>query len=184
MIEIVIWNIGGQGGVLAMDIILESLSKKWINSQGFPQFGAERRGAPVQISIRAAKGDENPPRCPIEEPDCVVIFDVSLLKKPKARESISNLKPNGLLLINTPKEPSHFKGFFKGRIVAIDATAIALGLGIGDKTTPFVNTAMAGAITGILEFDLELLCASVQEKLGNKAEINIQAIKQGYREVR
>lgn len=184
MIEIIIWNRGGQGGVFAKDILLDSVREKWPNTQGMPVFGAERRGAPVQDSIRVAGENEIPPSCLVEEPDCVVIFDQSLLKEQGPAKSISNLKPNGLLVINTPKEPSYFNQIYGVKIAVLNATAIALELGIGDKVAPFVNTAMAGAIARIFEFDLELLCESVRKRLGDKAEINIQAVRRGYEEVK
>ena len=183
MIEIIIWSKGGQGGVTAMKFILESAIKQWTNSQGFPEFGAERRGAPVQVSIRAAKHDENPPSCQIEEPDSVVLFDASLLENPKSKESILNLKTDGLLFINTSKEPSNFKQVFEGRIAVVDATRIASEMGIGDPTTPFVNTAMAGAIVKIFGFDFELLRKSIEKEIGKQAKINVKAAKLGYEEV-
>jgi pyruvate ferredoxin oxidoreductase gamma subunit len=184
MIKIVICSRGGQGGVKIKESILESAMEKYLNSHGFSEYGAERRGAPVAVFMYIAKEGELVPNCQIEESDCLVFFGASLLGNRKFTKVVSKLKKHGLLIINSSKEPSYFNDAFKGRKATIDATQIALDEGIGDPTTPIVNTTMAGAIVKMFGFNFELLCESFKEIFGKGAEINIQAAQRGYDEVR
>ena len=182
MIEIIISGIGGQGIVTAKEILCDSLLDQDIEPQGIPQFGAERAGAPVIAFVRI-KNIENEilPTCKIKEPDCLVVFDYSLTKQ---GENLSGLKENGILLINSSKEPLYFESLGLYRIATIDATNIARELKIGDEISPKINTAMLGAISKVFGFDFELLCRKIQKKFGKYAEINIEAAKRGYKEVK
>ena len=188
MIGIIIWSIGGQGGVIGSKIILSSAINSWPNSQVVPVFNAERRGAPVLGSMRIAGKHENVPGSQIEEPDCVILFKESLLKNPqiaeKIIENISQLGMNDFLIINSANEPEHFNNLFSGRKATINATLIALKLGIGNPMMPIVNTAMAGGIVKIFNFDFELLCESMKKEFGKNAKINIDAAQIGYNEVK
>jgi pyruvate ferredoxin oxidoreductase gamma subunit len=184
MIEMIICGRGGQGGASAKNFILESVMKKWLNSQGFPEYGAERRGAPVAVFIYIAEKSEFVPNSQIKESDCLVFFDATLLDNPKFVGFISNLKEQGLLIINTSMAPDCFNNVFNGRKATVDAAKIALELGIGDQTAPIVNTAMAGTIVRLLGFDFDLLCKGIRKNLGKAAEINIKAAQRGYDEVR
>ena len=188
MIEIISWSIGGQGGVTGSTIVINSAINRWPNSQVVPVFNAERRGAPVMSSMRIAEKNENVPSSEIEKPDCVILFDESLLENPQVAEkiagNIAQLGMDNFLIINSAKEPARFDNLFGGRKATINATHIALELGIGNRTMPIVNTAMAGGIVKIFNFDFERLCASMKKEFGKNAKVNIEAAEKAYNEVK
>ncbi|MDI6851834.1 MAG: 2-oxoacid:acceptor oxidoreductase family protein, partial [bacterium] len=80
MVEIRTHGRGGQGAVIASKIIADAAFKVGKYAQSFPQFGVERRGAPVVAFTRIAeKEDELPVRSNIYEPDHLIILDPTLL---------------------------------------------------------------------------------------------------------
>ena len=65
MIEIRIHGRGGQGAVIASEVLASALFKEGKFVQAFPAFGAERRGAPVAAFARV---DDRPIRIRREYP--------------------------------------------------------------------------------------------------------------------
>ena len=181
MIEIVILNRGGQGGVTAAEILCKGLLKQGVESQETPSFSAERTGAPVMGFVRI-KNVENEilPNGKITEPDCLVVFDYSLTEQ---GEKLLGLKKDGILLINSNKNPSYFGDFGQYKIATIDATNIAVELKIGNEISPKINTAMLGAIAKIFNFDMEILCQEIEKRFGKHASKNVEAAKRSYEEV-
>ena len=93
---------GGQGAVTAAMVLAEAAyydGYKGVTSAPF--FGAERRGAPVIATTRFGR---QPIRTfsLVEHPDVVVVLDESLLK---VVDVTAGMRPDGLVLINTPKAP-------------------------------------------------------------------------------
>ena len=110
MIEIRFHGRGGQGAVIGANILAQAAFKEGKDVQAFPYFGVERRGAPVTAFTKI---DHRPVRIKsqIYEPDYVVVLDASLLK---AVDVDQGLKPGGIVLINTDKDPKDIKDV-KGR---------------------------------------------------------------------
>lgn len=179
MIEIRMHGRGGQGAVIATKILADALFLDGKQVQAFPQFGVERRGAPVTAFIRIA--EENVPyivRCNIYEPDHVVVLDPALLEVTNVLEG---LKPGGWVLINTalPPESLPITGDFQ--VATVDASAIARKHGLGTKAAPIVNTAITGAfarITGLVS--LNSLLTAIRESVPVKPEENANAAKEAY----
>ena len=78
MIEIVISGRGGQGSVLASQILASAFFDKGNFVQAFPSFGAERRGAPVSAFLRV-DSKEITLRCGIINPQWIILFDHNLM---------------------------------------------------------------------------------------------------------
>lgn len=144
MIEIRFHGRGGQGAALASSIIAEAFFREGKEVQSFPMFGVERRGAPVAAFIRV---DEKPIRvkCEIEEPDYVLVLDPTLTE---AVDVTAGVRPGGIIIVNTPKDPASagLDGDFK--IVTVDGSSIAVENGLGSRLAPIVNTTMLGALAG------------------------------------
>ncbi len=171
---------GGQGAVTAAVILAKAAIHEGKHAQAYPEFGAERRGAPVRAYTRISDRPIRT-RSPILKPDIVVVLDRSL----PPSLFLTGLKPRGILILNTPlasdDAASRFgvEGLY--RIYTVDATRIALEkLG-----TPIVNTAMVGAlaaVTGIV--GLESIEWAVGDTLpGKVAERNIQAVREAFESV-
>ena len=178
MIEVRLHGRGGQGAVLACEILAKALLQEGKYVQYSPDFGTERRGAPVRAFVRA-NDKKIYLRQQIYEPDYVIVLDTSV-----GMESvISGLKPGGCLIINSPKEPAEFKGLGPFKITTVDATEIALRHKIGPEAAPLVNTATLGATAKVMGFSLDSLIKVAQEKFGDNQE-NISAIRDGYEKVK
>jgi|UniRef100_A0A7C6A806 2-oxoacid:acceptor oxidoreductase gamma subunit (pyruvate/2-ketoisovalerate family) len=180
MTEIRFHGRGGQGAVIASEILASALFKEGKYVQTFPEFGVERRGAPVQAFLRF--DDKNIVlRCKIYNPDHIVILDSVLLK---TQDVTQGLKPGGWILLNSDKEPREFS-FPNFRVATIDATGIAIKYRLGPKTAPIVNTAMLGAfvrVSGLAQ--IENIYQSIPEYVSVKIEDNIKATGEAYEMVR
>ncbi len=150
MIEIRIHGRGGQGGVTLAKIIAATRFLGGQSVQAFGLYAAERSGAPIQAFCRF--GDEPiTNRNLVYEPDHVIVLDPTLVGPAVAE----GLKPGGWILVNSPEPPETFAEAFPAwRLATVDATAIARAHGLGTRSVPIVNTALAGAAGGILEVDL------------------------------
>ena len=177
MIEIRFHGRGGQGAVVASELLAQAAFLDGLEPQSFPFFGVERRGAPVTAYARI---DRVPIalRSRITAPDVVVVLDPGLLK---AVPVTLGLKPDGLLLVNSPLPPEAAARTFAGSRASVDATAIALELGLGSASTPIVNTAVLGAlarVTGVVT--LGSLTRAIEQFVPTKPSENRQAAERGY----
>ncbi|ESQ21109.1 MAG: 2-oxoacid:acceptor oxidoreductase, gamma subunit, pyruvate/2-ketoisovalerate family [uncultured Acidilobus sp. CIS] len=177
MLEIRWHGRGGQGAVTASEVIASASILEGKYALAFPEFGAERRGAPVRAYTRVT---DTPliPRTPVERPDVVVILDRSLIKQ----NYVEGLKEGGIVVANTPAKPSELleKLGLRGpyRAATVDATSIALKW----LKANIVNTAILGALvrsTGVVKLDtvLEVIKSRFH---GRVAEANVMAIKEAY----
>jgi len=173
MIEIRIHGRGGQGAVIASEVLASAFFKEGKFVQAFPAFGAERRGAPVAAFVRV---DEQPIRLRsfIYEPDHIIILDPTLIESTQVD---SGLKEGGWIIINTDRPPKDFPRFSKFRVATVDASRMAIEHRLGSPTNPIVNMAILGAfakITGMLAVDsvVEAMKEFVPvNKAGNEAAI-------------
>ena len=168
---------GGQGIVYASEILAAAAFREGKFSQAFPLFGAERRGAPVTAYTRI---DDSPIllRSQIYEPDIVVVLDPKFSRDPSTTKG---LKENGLLILNTAGNiESQYNR--KYRVAWVDATRIAINLGLKVAGLPVPNTAMLGAFskaTGLVRIDT--ICSIIRSKWsGEIGDLNSKAAKLAY----
>jgi 2-oxoacid:acceptor oxidoreductase gamma subunit (pyruvate/2-ketoisovalerate family) len=180
MIQIRFHGRGGQGSVVASQILVEAAFREGKYVQAFPYFGVERRGAPVTAF---AKLDDNPirDRSEIYTPDYVIVLDPSLVT---AVNVVEGLKEDGTLLINTEKHPDELELSDVKTVATVDATSIAINHGLGSKTAPIVNSSILGAfakVSGLVSLDS--LTASILATAPAKREENAAAAKDAYERV-
>lgn len=158
-------------------MIAEAVFEEGEWSQAFPQFGVERRGAPVQAFTRI-DDEKIGDRSHVYEPDFVIVQDPSLIEFVDVTEG---LEAEGMLLINSSKDPSEFDLDTEAEIVTIDATNIALEyLGL-----PIMNTSLLGAfasISGLMELE-SIEDVIMSEFPGEIGEKNVAASTAAYQEV-
>ncbi len=152
MIAIRFHGRGGQGAVIASKLLAAALFREGWQVQAFPSFGAERSGAPVMAFLRA---DRKPitAHYQVYEPDLVVVLDPVLLG---TTDVTAGLRDGGRIVVNSPQPPDALGLPARFHVSTCDATAIALAHGLGSRTTPIVNTAMAGAVaagTGLMTLE-------------------------------
>ncbi len=183
MIEIRIHGRGGQGAVIASQILAEAAFREGKHVQAFPSFGSERRGAPVAAFVRI--GDEPVRvRTEIYEPDGLVVLDESLVSQ-KLVDVTQGLKPDAWILINSPYGPGEYRELGEYRIATVDASHIAVAHHLGSITAPIVNTAICGAVaTFTALFSLENLADAIRAHVPIKPEENVAAAMEAAKAVR
>jgi len=163
---------GGQGAITAAKIFAQAAFES-----GFPgvvmapSFGTERRGAPVEVSLKIAKTNIND-LCPIQNPDVVVVLDDSILAEINVT---AGMKPGGILVINTPKGSAVYNGNHV-RLATADVTHLAEQAGL---KRGIVNTGIIGALAKVLPIVplAKLLAAIEAEFAGKKAAENAAAAR-------
>jgi 2-oxoacid:acceptor oxidoreductase gamma subunit (pyruvate/2-ketoisovalerate family) len=177
MIEIRFHGRGGQGTVVASKILADAMAKEGKYVQAYPEFGVERRGAPVFAFIRI---DDKPiyDKSKIYAPDHVVVVDPTLVEVIDVTEG---LKEGGWIVINSDKKPDQFKFGGRFRVATIDATDIAVRHKLGTLAAPIVNTAVAGAVVKILGLCREdSLLQAIKEGVPIHPEENAAAAQEAY----
>jgi pyruvate ferredoxin oxidoreductase gamma subunit len=175
--EIRIHGRGGQGAVMAAQVLAQSAfaEGKWV--QAFPYFGAERRGAPVKAFARISDVSLLL-HSQVYDPDYVIVLDPQLHK---AVDVTEGLKKDGIILFNSTKKPKEMpiKGW---QIATVDATGIALELNLLLAGQPIVNTSILGAFAGATgEVKLESVLKVIKETWhGAPGEKNAKAAELAY----
>ncbi len=180
MVEIRLHGRGGQGIVIGSSILGMAFFLEGRSVQFFPEFGVERRGAPVQAFLRV--GDTKiKAHYSIYEPDHVILFDYALFNRVKVTDG---LKTNGWLLINSRKTPDEFAFGEKYRIATVDADGIALKNNLGSSASPIINSAIAGAFARIMgNVSLNSVAEAIMELVPSKVEENIASARSAFKEV-
>ena len=113
----------GQGAKTASQVLALALLRSGRSVQSFPEYGPERRGAPLRAYTRFADGAIRRHDA-IEHPDVVVVLDESLLEEPSVREGVSE---GTRMLVNrrlgrmaniVEKTMPHVEGMEPGTILA------------------------------------------------------------------
>jgi len=177
MIEIRFHGRGGQGTVVASKVLADALAKEGNFVQAYPEFGVERRGAPVFSFIRIDNKTIYD-KSRIYTPDHVVVVDPTLVE---AIDVTEGLKEGGVIIINSEKDPASFKFPAKFKLATVNATGIAVKHKLGTLAAPIVNTAIVGAVVKILNLTkLEPLLEAIREGVPIRPEDNVAAAKEAY----
>ncbi|PIE76823.1 hypothetical protein CSA17_00140 [bacterium DOLJORAL78_65_58] len=130
MVEIRWHARGGQGAKTAAMFLAEAVLTKGMFGQGFPEYGPERRGAPMRGYTRIS---ETPIRrhCMIEKPGIVIILDPTLMDSSAAGCS-AGVDRETVFVVNTTESVEHTAGKLgvdATQVHTVDATGIALETG-------------------------------------------------------
>lgn len=179
MFEIRFHGRGGQGTVLLAKMIADVVLRAGkAECMAIPEFGVERRGAPV---LAYARVSDKPilVRTRIYEPDAVVVLDTAFADSPAVT---AGLKKGGTIVLNTEETPAELAKRFPGfKTRAIPAKKIALRHKLGSATSPVVNTAMCGAICAIFKLaDAASLETAIREAVPVKLDENAAAAKEAF----
>jgi pyruvate ferredoxin oxidoreductase gamma subunit len=161
----------GQGAKTASQLYANAALRAGKSVQAFPEYGPERRGAPLRAYTRV---DDRPIRRhdSVTEPDVVVVLEPSLLAEIDVTDGLA---PGGVLLVNT-EEPPQRDGV---PVVAVPATRLA-----SEHGSSFANLVMVGALAATLgEPDADVLADAAVELLGRKADPERvrEAVLEGWR---
>lgn len=130
MIEVRWHARAGQGAKTAAQLLAEAMLRAGKYVQAFPEYGPERRGAPMRAYTRI---DRRPIRRhdSVTHPDVVVVLDPSLVHESDVTDGMGE---GGLVLLNATAVPPELSGV-KVRCVAAETS---------------VNVAMVGAVAAAL----------------------------------
>lgn len=170
---------GGQGTVMAAQMMAAAFVLGGKYASVFPSFGIERRGSAVMAFARF--GDK-----PIREktrvynPDILLFIDESLTD---VESCYDGFQPGGIIVANTKNGKNIEKLNVNQSIIAtVDAESIALQ----ETGTPITNTCMLGAFakaTGLIT--LENLKKALEDFFKGKVLAgNIRSLERGYNEVK
>ena len=180
MLEIRTHGRGGQGSVIASEILADAFFHEGKFVQAFPAFGVERRGAPVMAFTRASEGEIRE-RCQIYEPDHLIVLDRVLLSTVNVTDG---LKEGGWIVINTNMDIGD-EDLSKYRIATVDAAKIALSHRLGSLAAPIVNTSIIGAFAGATGLvGLDAVKKAIEGFVPIKKEANMQAAEDAFNEVK
>jgi pyruvate ferredoxin oxidoreductase gamma subunit/2-oxoisovalerate ferredoxin oxidoreductase gamma subunit len=169
MISIRFHGRGGQGAVVASKLLAAAAFRDGWFVQAFPSFGAERSGAPVTAFLRLDQARITT-HYQVYEPDHVVVLDPVLLKTVNVT---AGMRPGGWLIVNSPLAPIALRLPETFNVATCDATGIALQLSLGSRTTPIVNTPMAGAFAATTRLvQLDSLIAAIPDVVPAEVEAN------------
>jgi 2-oxoacid:acceptor oxidoreductase gamma subunit (pyruvate/2-ketoisovalerate family) len=175
--EIRIHGRGGQGAVVAAQILAVALHREGRSVQSFPAFGMERRGAPVAAFVRF---DDRPIRVRsyIYNPDHVIVLDPNLLA---TGQVLTGLKKGGWVVVNSVSKLDRVGVPKDYKLGLVDASGIAVMNRLGSASIPIVNTAIIGAfsrVTGLVGIDS--VVSAIGEAVPIKRQENMHAARQAY----
>ena len=176
---------GGQGAKTAATLVAQVALEEGKQSQGFPEYGPERMGAPIRGFTRISD-EAIRLHCPIEHPDVVVVLDDTLLGMGAITEGITK---DTVFLVNSSAEPTEIRkqlGIKEGVVICVDATKIS----IDEIGRSIPNAPMIGALikaTGCISMDT--MKKDIEKKFLKKfgeriVQGNIRAIQRAYEEAK
>lgn len=169
--------------VTASELLAETALGEGMYFQAFPQFGAERTGAPIRAFTRLSDKPIDL-HCSIENPDIVMVLDPTLLGRIDVTEG---MKEGGVLILNTDRSPQAMRqelGFEGGKLFTVDAMRIAMET----IRRPIPNVPILGALikaTGL--FPIDVITEQMRERFSKRFQesvvnANLEAIARGYQE--
>jgi pyruvate ferredoxin oxidoreductase gamma subunit len=176
---------GGQGAKTAGYVLAEAAAADGWQIQAFPEYGAERRGAPIRSYVRISDAPIRL-RCPVRNPQIVIVLDDTLLG---SEDVAGGAADDAIVLVNTTLSPDEVRKQLSNpnlRVATVDATGISLDTIKRD----IPNTPMLGALAKMTDVvTLEGAKRAVQEKLAGKLseavlQGNLAAIDRAFQEVR
>lgn len=184
IVEISFHGRGGQTAITASQLLA-----KFVFETGFkdaiaiPIIGAERRGAPIQAFTKIAKNQKIKTFDSVQDPDYILIFDISLLEIPRIRDSI---KEGVTLLVNNDKTLNIEELPENIKIYMIDATGICIKRNFMLSSGPILNVPMLGAFGQVTGFyGLDTMKKVIKEEFGEKrAEKNMMVAKDAFETVK
>jgi len=180
VIEILFRGRGGHGSVVASKLLAQAAAKNGLHAQSFASYGALRRGGQVEGYVRIS---EKPIalRCKMCSCDYLVIMDESLIDE---KTMPHFLKENGRILVNTPSTKSEFTSLADLDVLTVDAYRIAAEKGlILPGGMPVINTALLGALIGVIKLiPVECLLEVIKEN-SPKPNENAECALEGYRQI-
>jgi 2-oxoacid:acceptor oxidoreductase gamma subunit (pyruvate/2-ketoisovalerate family)/2-oxoacid:acceptor oxidoreductase delta subunit (pyruvate/2-ketoisovalerate family) len=176
MQEMLLTGRGGEGVVLASQILADTFARAGYWVQSFPEFKAERRGAPISAFLRWDADGPIRRRYKVRECDVLIAISAS----PPPPRSVALLRSGGLLLVNRETRFPHRGDYPVARVPGSQVARRTRILSAEGR--PMGNVAVLGAaVRLLLPAGLGFLEDAIRARTGALAEPNILAAREGYR---
>jgi pyruvate ferredoxin oxidoreductase gamma subunit len=176
---------GGQGTVTGAKSLAEAVQGTGKHVSAFPDYGPERRGAPLRAFNRFSDGNIRI-HTPVLEPNVIMIVDPTLIG---TKALLSGITDETVFVVNTEKTPAEIKkalGLKAHTLYTVPANSISYRL--FKREIP--NSAMMGAFAKACPdvISIEALTKEARHIFSHMlaphlVDKNIDAIKCGYDEV-
>lgn len=178
----------GHGAITAANALCEIIAANTdYNAQSFPDFGAEKKGAPVVVFNRFST-EKILETYHVQHPDIVLLLDTSLINPSELSydDILEGIKPEASLLLNTKQEKTQFSEKFHGTVYHLDATTISVeAIGRNIPNVPMLGALLKISGLSSLETFSEPLRKYLLQALPEKiVDGNIEALQKGYKEVK
>ncbi len=183
--NILIVGVGGQGVILASELLLEAAMYAGYDVKKSEVHGMAQRGGVVSSHVRFGPKVYSP-LIPFGQTDVLLAFEAA-----EGLRWVNQLKPEGALVINTqriippiaytkdyqyPKDPIAEVKKYAQKVIAIDAEAIAQQIG----NVKMVNVVLLGAIADYLPLSDEVWETIIKKRVPKGTEeLNLAAFKKG-----
>jgi len=176
---------GGQGTVTGAKTLAEAILSVGKYIQAFPEYGPERRGAPVRVFNRFS---DQPIRIhtPVKHPDLVIVVDPTLIG---AVNLTDGMRDDSTIVVNTTEPAAEIRQKLalkpSQKLFTLPATKISIEA-IG---RPLPNAPMIGAFSKVVGMiGIEELLRETKESFEGKFPVkiiegNLSAIRRGFEEV-
>jgi pyruvate ferredoxin oxidoreductase gamma subunit len=175
---------GGQGTVTGAKSLAMAVQGTGKFVVAFPEYGPERRGAPIRAFNRFSSSHIRI-HTPVQEPDLIIIVDPTLIGNPILTQG---LRQDTIVIVNTEKNAQELKeslGLSIQKVFTVPANRISKSLLKQEIPNSAVMGAIARACPDIISVD-KLIQESrhvFTEMLGKElVEKNLEAIKMGFQE--
>ena len=172
--EMLLTGRGGEGVVLASQLLADTFARAGYWVQAFPEFKAERRGAPISAFLR---WDDEPVHRRFKVRECDVLVGMSA--SPPSALAVRRLRPGGLLVLNRETRFPHSGSY---RVARVPGARIARRHGIlSAEGRPMGNVAVLGGVVRLLLPDgLDFLEQAIAGRMGSLAAPNVVAAREGF----
>mgnify|MGYP001820078494 FL=1 len=157
---------------MASRVLGTALFRSGFTVQDAPKYGAERRGAPIFSTVRAARlgsaGDTINERGVVQRPDLVVVADDTLLAIPAAG-TLQGIGPETVVLVNSRDSADTWRHRLN---LQAELLILPAASEVEDRAElPHIGATCAGAaacLLGVIE--PEALANAIEEELGSLGE--------------
>lgn len=172
---------GGQGAVTGAKSLAECVQGTGRNVVAFPEYGPERRGAPVKAFNRFSDKYIRI-HTPVTTPDVIIVIDATLLPLAAIKDGA---REHTLFIVNIEKTPDEVRAILglENRVVTVAANRISRAL--FKREIP--NSTMLGAFAKVMPHIIGIDKLQHEAKhvlsglLGaDLVERNLQAVQQGH----
>ena len=195
-LNIIISGVGGQGNILATELLASALLEKGYFATVGETYGASQRGGSVMSHVRISATTEYGVLIPLQQADIIVSFeptDTLRVARDYANKStliITDSRPNyplGVLIGEAQYPPIEAieaeLNKLSGQVQIIEATRLAVEAGNSQAT----NILLMGALTALpsVPIDIDDYERILEQRFsGQVLEMNRKVLKIGYEQVK